>query len=63
MRLLFTCFPGYGHASPMVPLARAAHRAGHEVRFPTGPDLCPWVESLGFAATPSGLSSSETHDR
>jgi len=63
MRLLFTCFPGYGHASPMVPLARAARRAGHEVLFSSGPDICPWIQSLGFDVAPSGLSAQETHDR
>jgi UDP:flavonoid glycosyltransferase YjiC (YdhE family) len=63
VRLLFTSFPGYGHASPMVPLARAAWRAGHDVLFSTGPDLCPWIESLGFATAPSGLSAQETAAR
>ena len=50
MRLLFTAFPGYGHVHPMLPLARAALRAGHDVRFATGPDLVERVRSYGFDA-------------
>ena len=38
-RVLFTSCPAYGHALPMLPLIRAAVRAGHDVRVATGPDL------------------------
>ncbi len=38
-RVLFTSCPAYGHVLPMLPLIRAAERAGHDVRFATGPDL------------------------
>lgn len=38
-RILFTGVPAYGHLLPMLPLARAAIRAGHDVRIATGPDL------------------------
>jgi UDP:flavonoid glycosyltransferase YjiC (YdhE family) len=38
-RVLFTSCPAYGHALPMLPLVRAAQRAGHDVRVATGPDL------------------------
>ena len=38
-RVLFTSCPQYGHVLPMLPLIRAAGRAGHDVRVATGPDL------------------------
>jgi UDP:flavonoid glycosyltransferase YjiC (YdhE family) len=33
MRILFTTTAGLGHFHPLVPLARAAANAGHEVAF------------------------------
>ena len=63
MRLLFTSFPGYGHVHPMLPLARAARRAGHEVRFATGPDLVERVRGYGFDARAVGLTAAEINDR
>ena len=60
MRILFTCYPGFGHLHPMLPLARAAQRAGHEVAIATGPDLAPRAARYGFETWPVGLSSSET---
>ncbi len=63
MRVLFSCFPGYGHLLPLVPLARACRRAGHEVLAATGPDLCPEVERLGFSAVPTGHSLAESFAR
>src|SRR5215218_6471785 len=44
----------------MLPLARAARRAGHDVVIATGPDLAPQAKSHGFEAWPVGLSSGET---
>ena len=38
-RVLFTSCPAYGHVLPMLPLVRAAERAGHDVRVATGPDM------------------------
>ena len=40
MRILFTSPAAHGHVQPMVPLARAAMAAGHEVRWATGADAC-----------------------
>jgi len=57
LRLLFSCYPGLGHLHPMLPLARAAVRAGHEVAFATGPDLAPRAQAYGFATWAVGLSS------
>jgi UDP:flavonoid glycosyltransferase YjiC (YdhE family) len=63
VRILFTCYPGFGHLHPMLPLARAALRAGHEVAFATGPDVVPRAASYGFDAWSVGLSSGETVER
>ena len=63
MRLLFTAFPGYGHVHPMLPLARAALRAGRQVRFATGPDLVERLRSYGFDAVAVGLSAEEINAR
>ena len=35
MRLLFCALPAYGHVYPLLPLADAVARAGHEVEFAT----------------------------
>ena len=59
MRILFCCYPGYGHLHPMLPLARAAIRAGHDVVFATGADVVPRVESYGFDTWTAGLSSED----
>ncbi len=55
MRFLFTTQPGYGHFFPLVPLAQAARRAGHEVAFATSASFGPNVEKAGFASLPAGL--------
>ena len=51
-RVLFTSGPLYGHLLPMLPLIRAAQRAGHDVRLATGPDLHQQVASRGIHTTP-----------
>lgn len=57
MRVLFTCQPGFGHFLPMVPLARALGKAGHDVAFATGADFLSIVREAGFfRASPSGSS-------
>ncbi|MGH9177199.1 MAG: glycosyltransferase [Acidimicrobiales bacterium] len=55
MRVLCTCLPGHGHFNPMLALAQALARAGHEVAFATAADFCPRVERAGFTAFPAGL--------
>ncbi len=47
-RVLFTSCPAYGHVLPMLPLIRAAERAGHDVRVATGPDLMVPLTSRGL---------------
>jgi UDP:flavonoid glycosyltransferase YjiC (YdhE family) len=49
MRVLFASTRGAGHFSPLVPLARACRRAGHEVLVAGPPALAPAVEAAGFA--------------
>lgn len=59
MRLLFTCVPGFGHFHPLLPLARAAKAAGHEVAFATSPRFAETVERAGFEHLPAGLDWDE----
>jgi len=59
MRVLYTCLPGFGHFNPMVPVARAAAAAGHQVAFATASDFCSRVEAVGFRAFPAGLGMSD----
>jgi UDP:flavonoid glycosyltransferase YjiC (YdhE family) len=46
--VLFTSCPAYGHALPMLPMIRAAERAGHDVRVATGPDLTGVLAGRGL---------------
>lgn len=50
MRVLLTFIGGLGHLHPLVPIARAAVGAGHEVAVAGSGRLSPHVESLGFTA-------------
>jgi UDP:flavonoid glycosyltransferase YjiC (YdhE family) len=50
MRILFSAGPMYGHVNPVLPLALAAHAAGHETVLATGSALVPHVERHGLAA-------------
>ncbi len=63
MRVLCTCLPGHGHFNPMLALAQALTRAGHDVAFATAADFCSHVERTGFAAFPAGLPlARQMHD-
>ena len=55
MRVLCTCLPGHGHFNPMLALAQALARSGHEVAFATAADFCPRIQQTGFAAFPAGM--------
>ena len=50
MRLLFAFAGGQGHLDPLVPLARAARSAGHEVAVTGRAELVPAIRELGFEA-------------
>ncbi len=55
MRILFSTLPATGHFHPLVPIARAATAAGHEVAFAAPASFCPTVETVGFRAFPAGF--------
>lgn len=59
MRVLFSSLGLVGHIHPLVPLAAALRRRGHEVRWATGPDGRERVERAGFDAVSAGLSQAE----
>jgi UDP:flavonoid glycosyltransferase YjiC (YdhE family) len=61
MRILFTSFPAYGHLHPLVPLALAAIRAGHDVRLASGPHLVAWAGQCGLNASAIGLNEDDLH--
>jgi UDP:flavonoid glycosyltransferase YjiC (YdhE family) len=63
MRLLVGCWPAYGHLLPMLPLVRAAQRAGHDVVVSSGADLAPVLEGLGVPDHASGLTRAESYAR
>ena len=48
MRVLFTPHGALGHFHPLVPIARAAARAGHDVVFATPASFAPMFESSGI---------------
>ncbi|HUH06867.1 MAG TPA: hypothetical protein VML96_03570 [Egibacteraceae bacterium] len=55
MRILFTFAGGFGHAAPLIPIARAVQDVGHEVAFTGRASLMPTLEAHGFATfAPSG---------
>lgn len=59
MRVLFTSYPLLGHLNPVLPFARAASRAGHEVAVAVGADLVPYVERRGLPAWAVGPTHAE----
>jgi UDP:flavonoid glycosyltransferase YjiC (YdhE family) len=59
MRMLFTACPMYGHVNPVLSVALAAHRAGHDVVVATGPDLVGHVERYGLVGWPVGPTHQE----
>jgi UDP:flavonoid glycosyltransferase YjiC (YdhE family) len=50
MRILCTFVGGLGHLAPLLPLARAARAAGHEVAVAGSGGLVPRIEEEGFVA-------------
>src|SRR3954452_9529060 len=61
VKVLFSAWPGYGHLLPMVPLARAAQRAGHRVLVTTGPDLADLTRGFGLDFRPTGMTAEEVY--
>ena len=60
MRLLLTAYPLHGHVNAMLPLARAARDAGHDVAFATGPDMAGHLAAHGLEAWGAGPTHAET---
>ncbi|MEU6105776.1 glycosyltransferase [Streptomyces flaveolus] len=59
MRILFAGAGNFGHVYPLLPLAKAARAAGHEVFFATGEQLHPAVTAAGLQPVPAGRSVPE----
>ena len=57
MRMLVATTPGLGHLLPMLPLARAARDAGHEVVIAGGTSLAKVAETAGFPYAAMGPAS------
>lgn len=55
MRVLMTTQPALGHLHPMVPVAQALQRSGHEIAFACAQAFCPTIEALRFRTFPAGL--------
>ncbi|GAB2862670.1 hypothetical protein GCM10027176_75740 [Actinoallomurus bryophytorum] len=60
MRILFSSTPALGHLLPMLPLAAAAGRAGHEVALLSHPSMASFA--AGMPCLPAGPSVPETLD-
>ncbi|GGJ51505.1 glycosyltransferase [Streptomyces brasiliensis] len=59
MRILFAGAGNFGHVYPLLPLAKAARAAGHEVFFATGEQLHPAVVTAGLEPVAAGRSVPE----
>lgn len=59
MRILFITNPLYGHLNPMLPLARAAERAGHEVVLAAATDIAQLAHREGLATWNVGITHAE----
>jgi len=55
MRILFTALPAAGHIRPLIPVAHAAMRAGHEVMLCSPASAKDQIEAYGLAHLPGGL--------
>ncbi|HEY5845280.1 MAG TPA: glycosyltransferase [Microlunatus sp.] len=53
-RILFSAAGGHGHLQPLLPLARAAAAAGHQVLLSAAPSLAAHVASQNLAFASSG---------
>jgi UDP:flavonoid glycosyltransferase YjiC (YdhE family) len=61
LRVLFTVRSGLGHLHPLIPIARAAQAAGHEVIFAASLSVASVVERAGFRCQPAGLVIDDQH--
>jgi UDP:flavonoid glycosyltransferase YjiC (YdhE family) len=63
VRILVTAEPSFGHVNPVLPLARAAQRAGHDVVVATGAEMTDHVRRHGLPVWPVGRSRAEVDAR
>ena len=56
MRVLCSAVPMEGHVRPLLPVAQALLRAGHNVRLATGPELHDLVRAAGIHPVAAGPS-------
>src|SRR5262249_15020928 len=63
VRILFTFAGGNGHFEPLVPIARAAARAGHIVAVAGRHAMLPTIQAAGFKAFPTGKLESSLPER
>lgn len=54
MRVLFCTWPAAAHLYPSVPMARALHDAGHEVRVISHPSLLDTIDATGLTGVSLG---------
>lgn len=59
MKVLFASLGNYGHVFPLIPLAQAAHEAGHEVWFATSEQFHSILEKAQLRPVTSGLTVPE----
>ena len=59
MRILFSTFPAHGHLLPLLPLARAAQRAGHRVVVASGAEGVAEAARRGLPTWEIGPSRAE----
>lgn len=55
MKVLFSTQPGLGHLHPLIPIAQALQKAGHEVAFACGQSFSQRVASFGFDVFAAGM--------
>jgi len=63
VRILMTAEPSFGHVNPVLPLARAAQRAGHDVVVATGAELTDHVRRHGLPVWQVGRSRADVDVR
>jgi UDP:flavonoid glycosyltransferase YjiC (YdhE family) len=56
MRVLVATLPLWGHVQPVLPLATALQRRGHELVWASGHDACARIGRLGIRTAPAGLT-------
>lgn len=61
MRVLVSAVPPTGHVVPLLDIAAAMQRAGHEVRFATGAQSHQLVADAGLQPVSAGMSSAEMY--